>query len=76
MASDIEELASTVREYFVKNDGRVKLNDLFDHFRDQLDKLNEQGTLISAILYEFRFHNGKFNCFYFNQGLRRIDLQI
>ena len=43
MANDEEVSAATVREYFLKNGGRVKPNDLFDYFRDQLDKLDDQG---------------------------------
>jgi hypothetical protein len=44
MANDEEVLASTVREYFLKNGGRVRHNDLFDHFRGQLDKFDDEGS--------------------------------
>lgn len=43
MASDKVLSAASVREYFVKNGGRVKRDDLFDYFRGQFDKSEDQG---------------------------------
>ncbi|XP_028409910.1 ankyrin repeat domain-containing protein 11-like isoform X2 [Dendronephthya gigantea] len=44
MASDEVLSAASVREYFIKNGGKVKRDDLFGHFRGHLDKSDDQGT--------------------------------
>lgn len=38
MADDGEETSSLIRDYFIKNGGKVKRQNLFDHFRSQLDE--------------------------------------
>ena len=45
MADDGEETSSLVRDYFIKNGGKVKRQDLFDHFRSQLDECSDQGKI-------------------------------
>lgn len=60
MANDARVTPALVREYFVKNGGKVKRHDLFDHFRAHLDKSDDQGEYTSLkrdLLFELQRKN-------------------